>query len=483
MGFYSKNSEKRPQILGLASSLFSSGLEPCRMEAEIKRMEDILHSDAETASNVVSVLRYGTKPHEVVLECGPYLPSEIDVLIENEINNALAFLKDHRYDPNEIYEGFMEELQDVPNPTLEPEEIFKELLDVLHNLGPWSTDRAALVLLLQIEKLKVTTPYERHFLLLCMTSSVLVKIRAILDDFFKDMDKKERIYKFSSPKILRTFEILKKFQPEKTESDLDDFGDEEDDKTPTDENSFVCDTESSANTKNICKCNCEVIYRYLLHRLNDSSLSFNDALDLYKDNNKNLAVTKLGFNETEDDIQKRKTGNYNKCDQDKMRNCRCVNDSSVNSCSFCSKNFDRKTISLIQRKNGYVSMGNFRQSVQKCGNEPMVNGVNDNVLQCHEYLLLPKFRVDRYARGITQMKTAGRDDFIYRQIKPYNEIDPHLLCGLIFVDKKFTAKVLFHVLNVSFSLFSCELRNFTVAGFSLLLSSTRINFFLIKIIL
>ena len=43
--------------------------------------------------------------------------------------------------------------------------------------GPWCADRAALVLLVQLEKLKVKTPYERHFLLLCMVSSVMVKIR------------------------------------------------------------------------------------------------------------------------------------------------------------------------------------------------------------------------------------------------------------------------------------------------------------------
>ena len=43
--------------------------------------------------------------------------------------------------------------------------------------GPWCADRAALVLLVHLEKLKVKTPYERHFLLLCMVSSVMVKIR------------------------------------------------------------------------------------------------------------------------------------------------------------------------------------------------------------------------------------------------------------------------------------------------------------------
>ena len=43
--------------------------------------------------------------------------------------------------------------------------------------GPWCADRAALVLLIQLEKLKVKTPYERHFLLLCLVSTVMVQVR------------------------------------------------------------------------------------------------------------------------------------------------------------------------------------------------------------------------------------------------------------------------------------------------------------------
>jgi len=43
--------------------------------------------------------------------------------------------------------------------------------------GPWCADRAALVLLIQLEKLKVKTPYERHFLLLCVVSTVMVQVR------------------------------------------------------------------------------------------------------------------------------------------------------------------------------------------------------------------------------------------------------------------------------------------------------------------
>ncbi|CAG2055840.1 unnamed protein product, partial [Timema podura] len=126
----------------------------------------------------------------------------------------------------------------------------------------WCADKAALALLIHLEKLKVKIPYERHFLLLCMVSSVMIRIRfvflsvtsslvppsfettilplsvtafykalllpaddgkiefqisvgAICDDYFQPFGEKDRIYKFSSPKVLRLLEILRHFKPEK----------------------------------------------------------------------------------------------------------------------------------------------------------------------------------------------------------------------------------------------------------------------------
>nr|CAD7454254.1 unnamed protein product [Timema tahoe] len=129
---------------------------------------------------------------------------------------AREFLDDHRYDPSELYEDeFLEELQGIPDPKIDPQSILSDFLDVLHTLGAWCADKAALALLIHLEKLKVKIPYERHFLLLCMVSSVMIRIRAICDDYFQPFGEKDRIYKFSSPKVLRLLEILRHFKPEK----------------------------------------------------------------------------------------------------------------------------------------------------------------------------------------------------------------------------------------------------------------------------
>jgi hypothetical protein len=48
---------EQPRILGLTAPLLNSTCDPGRLEGELRRLEMVLHSAAETASDIVSVLR------------------------------------------------------------------------------------------------------------------------------------------------------------------------------------------------------------------------------------------------------------------------------------------------------------------------------------------------------------------------------------------------------------------------------------------
>ncbi|XP_063233868.1 endoribonuclease Dcr-1 isoform X2 [Bacillus rossius redtenbacheri] len=208
--------KSRPRVLGLTAPLLSSSSDPGHLEGELCRLEAALHCRAETASDIVCVLRYCSRPRQLVAQCAAHSPGELDRLLESVVRDARAFLVDHRYDPTEVYEDeFLEEIRATPDPKTDPLSVFDDFLHILHTLGAWCADRAALALLVQLEKLKVKTPYERHFLLLCMVSSVMVKIRAICEDFFQSVPEKERIHRFSSPKVRRLVEVLLQFKPDK----------------------------------------------------------------------------------------------------------------------------------------------------------------------------------------------------------------------------------------------------------------------------
>jgi endoribonuclease Dicer len=151
------------------------------------------------------------------------LSAEINRLIDEARN----FLVDHIYDLASVYGDFMEEFEDISDPKSLPISVLDDLQYVVNSMGKfcieinlmslkhvyicagaWCGDRAAFVLLIRVENLKVKTKYERHYILLCMISTLLIKVRALCDNEFQLYDESETIKKFSSHKILRLLEIL-----------------------------------------------------------------------------------------------------------------------------------------------------------------------------------------------------------------------------------------------------------------------------------
>ena len=89
-------------------------------------------------------------------------------------------------------------------------------------MGPWCADRAAVNLYHRIEKQKIKTPHERHYLLLCLVNTALLEIHAVCEQTFKKFtNHKELVENYSSPKVLRLLEILRLFKPPDHSSDHD----------------------------------------------------------------------------------------------------------------------------------------------------------------------------------------------------------------------------------------------------------------------
>nr|XP_023016629.1 endoribonuclease Dcr-1 [Leptinotarsa decemlineata] len=205
---------ERPRVLGLTSGLLSSELQPDRLEAELKGLEKLLNSQVDTNSEIVTLIRLSCRPRETLIECSRLIQCSLNDKIKVIVENAIDFLLDHRYDLSEIYaDEFEEEYKAVPDPKNVPLELLRTFLEILDDLGPWGADKAALYILSKIEKLKVKVPYERHYLLLCMTSTTLITVRAICDFEFGDVDDSDVMMKYSSPKVLKFLEVLKQFKP------------------------------------------------------------------------------------------------------------------------------------------------------------------------------------------------------------------------------------------------------------------------------
>ena len=81
------------------------------------------------------------------------------------------------YSLGDVYgDEFGDLIAEIPDPTLLPLQIIADFLAILSDLGVWCADRAALLFMIKIDKLKTREKYERHFLLLSVLFSVMVSV-------------------------------------------------------------------------------------------------------------------------------------------------------------------------------------------------------------------------------------------------------------------------------------------------------------------
>lgn len=207
--------QRKPKILGISDSLYGSNCPSDQLEAKLQYLEQCLRSTIVTACEANNNTgRLAEKPLEFLLQNGtPSLDALTSMIIEL-VQSNISFLNDHRFDPLEIYsDEFVDDWKNVADPKLLPLSLLYEFLDILLDLGPFTAKKAALHFIVQIEKFKIKTAYERHFLLLSLASSVFHQVRMLCDYFMRNASFKDRITTYTTPKVQHLLSALKQFQP------------------------------------------------------------------------------------------------------------------------------------------------------------------------------------------------------------------------------------------------------------------------------
>ncbi len=94
------------------------------------------------------------------------------------VSKCRAFLLSHVYSLCDTYgEEFADLIADIPDPKDMPLSLLERFESVLISLGPYAAERAALLLLIQAERLKTREKYERHFLLYSLVYTAMVQVR------------------------------------------------------------------------------------------------------------------------------------------------------------------------------------------------------------------------------------------------------------------------------------------------------------------
>ncbi|KAM5129321.1 endoribonuclease Dicer [Mantella aurantiaca] len=190
-----------PRILGLTASILNGKCDPSDLEEKIQKLEEILKSNAETATDLVVLDRYASQPCEIVLDCGPYHDkSGLYQRLLSELEEALHFLDDCNI-PIQSKER---------DSTAISKQILSDCWAVLVVLGPWCADKVAGMMVRELQKYIKHEQEELHRKFLLFTDTILRKIHALCEEHFSPASLD---LKFVTPKVLRLLEILRKYKP------------------------------------------------------------------------------------------------------------------------------------------------------------------------------------------------------------------------------------------------------------------------------
>ncbi|KAG9268913.1 endoribonuclease Dicer [Astyanax mexicanus] len=190
-----------PRILGLTASILNGKCDPSDLEEKIQNLERILKSNAETATDLVVLDRYASQPREVALDCGPYQDkSGLSETLLNELDEALHFLNDcnlsvHREDRD---------------PTYISKQVLNDCRAVLTVLGPWCADKAAGIMVRELQKYIKHEQEELNRKFLLFTDTILRKLHALCEEHFSPASLD---LKFVTPKVIKLLEILHEYKP------------------------------------------------------------------------------------------------------------------------------------------------------------------------------------------------------------------------------------------------------------------------------
>ncbi|XP_007942714.1 endoribonuclease Dicer [Orycteropus afer afer] len=196
-----ENCPSCPRILGLTASILNGKCDPEELEEKIQKLEKILKSNAETATDLVVLDRYASQPCEIVVDCGPFTDrSGLYGRLLTELEEALNFINDCNISVH----------SKERDSTLISKQILSECRAVLVVLGPWCADKVAGMMVRELQKHIKHEQEELHRKFLLFTDTFLRKIHALCEEHFAPASLD---LKFVTPKVIKLLEILRKYKP------------------------------------------------------------------------------------------------------------------------------------------------------------------------------------------------------------------------------------------------------------------------------
>ncbi|CAG2100109.1 unnamed protein product [Medioppia subpectinata] len=208
--------DKQPRILGLSASLITKNASPNEITALIRKLEETTRSTCETASDLRTVNKYGAKPIEQIIDYSTfnmYVSKNIQ-LLKFIADSCINFLEDIDYD------SLLLQKNAINVKTLCKS--IKDTLFVLATMGVWCAQQVSRLYIRElcdtVEMYRSTKSHYTAFLSAVLTALNVIDVQ--LSDLLRGLDAKQKLLKYSSPKLLVLADLLNTYNKPNNVSNL-----------------------------------------------------------------------------------------------------------------------------------------------------------------------------------------------------------------------------------------------------------------------
>ena len=403
----------------------------------------------------------------------------LEIEIRGIIDKCDKFMEDHKYSLFDIYgPEYADLIEDIPNPLEAPTKMLQDFRVAFDTLGVWCAERAALILIIKIEKLKTCEKYERHFLLLSTIYTEMMRIQKLCDIAFNDMTETEKMMSFATPKLLRLVEIFKEYKPEHIKKNALKENKKDSKQKPTD-GSAIANDESIDVSDNIAKGD-----QRLLGKLDD-----NEKEELTESKDEGPATNDFSKSEESEiknvdsrdpaeeckvkdssKTQDIKEGTSNDTNENHLKDGKLCTERTKKRIDVMDENEDNQndkaetqhseTIldSTIETESDAEVLEHSNESHSNEDKEPITkemsaasgsndkensSGEQDKIIRRNPPKISSRLSSNRSTTSSPLRTTRGKSsNYSYSS---YN--DPDALCGVVFVENRFVAKIIYHYLK------------------------------------
>ncbi|VDM39187.1 unnamed protein product [Toxocara canis] len=196
----------RPKILGLTASLINSKTPPEKLERLLEKLELVMNSSIETASDLVSAAKYGAKPQEFLLECKDFIYDECQA--SKKVISLLEELRAMCMNCQQFHPDF-----DV-DPRKPLMEAINRTLSVFRQMGPWCAWKVCQLFQRQLKKHtgQELLP-DMQVLFLQMGETTMRLSKKVLDGKVHQVKCYSDLKPLLPHRIVRLMEILEYYSP------------------------------------------------------------------------------------------------------------------------------------------------------------------------------------------------------------------------------------------------------------------------------